>query len=245
MGDDTDSPNLARILASVQARWNIDPTRLLLTGMSDGGTFCYVSGLESASPFTHLAPVAATFHPLMAEMADAERLRGLPVYLVHGKLDWMFPVQVARQTARPAVGGRRRRHLPRTRRPQPHLSARDQRGDLEAGCARRSGPESIGTQAGGQGPVAGRWATGNHPTPAHVVRVVIGGFAMRVFLGMILGALLLTAGIYVYDLSSTSTVANGQAASANRTIVNWDVAATEWNGLKKRAQDDWVKLSSK
>ncbi|MDO9295730.1 phospholipase [Bradyrhizobium sp.] len=98
MGDDTDSPNLARILASVQARWNIDPTKLLLTGMSDGGTFCYVSGLESASPFTHLAPVSATFHPLMAELADAERLRGLPVYLVHGKLDWMFPVQVARQT---------------------------------------------------------------------------------------------------------------------------------------------------
>jgi phospholipase/carboxylesterase len=98
MGGDTDTPNLARILASVQARWNIDPARMLLTGMSDGGTFCYVTGLESTSPFTHLAPVAATFHPLMAEMADADRLRGLPVYLVHGRLDWMFPVEVARQT---------------------------------------------------------------------------------------------------------------------------------------------------
>ena len=98
MGEDTDTPNLARILASVQARWNVDPSKLLLTGMSDGGTFCYVTGLESASPFTHLAPVAGTFHPLMAEMADAERLRGLPIYLVHGRLDWMFPVQVARQT---------------------------------------------------------------------------------------------------------------------------------------------------
>src|SRR3982074_291391 len=98
MGEDTDTPNLARILASVQARWNVDSSRLLLTGMSDGGTFCYVTGLESASPFTHLAPVAATFHPLRAEMARAERLRALPVYLVHGKLDWMFPVQVARQT---------------------------------------------------------------------------------------------------------------------------------------------------
>jgi len=98
MGEDTDTPNLARILASVQARWNVDPSKLLLTGMSDGGTFCYVTGLESASPFTHLAPVAATFHPPMAEMADAERLRGLPIYLVHGRLDWMFPVQVARQT---------------------------------------------------------------------------------------------------------------------------------------------------
>ena len=98
MGEDTDTPNLARILGLVRGRWNIDPARLLLTGMSDGGTFCYVSGLESASPFTHLAPVSATFHPLMAEIADARRLRGLPIYLVHGRLDWMFPVQVARQT---------------------------------------------------------------------------------------------------------------------------------------------------
>lgn len=98
MGEDIDTPNLMRMLEQVRSRWNIDATKMLLTGMSDGGTFCYVSGLESASPFTHLAPVSATFHPLMAEMADADRLRGLPIHLVHGKLDWMFPVQVARQT---------------------------------------------------------------------------------------------------------------------------------------------------
>ena len=99
MGEDTDSPNLARILEWVRSRWNVDSTKLLLTGMSDGGTFCYVSGFDSASPFTHLAPVSATFHPLMAEIADAERLRGLPIHIVHGRLDWMFPVQVARQTS--------------------------------------------------------------------------------------------------------------------------------------------------
>jgi phospholipase/carboxylesterase len=98
MGDDTDTPNLARILAFVRTRWNVDARRMLLTGMSDGGTFCYVTGFESTSPFTHLAPVAATFHPLMTEIADAHRLRGLPVHIVHGRLDWMFPVQVARQT---------------------------------------------------------------------------------------------------------------------------------------------------
>ena len=98
MGDDTDTPNLNRILDQVSARWNVDATRMLLTGMSDGGTFSYVTGLEGASRFTHLAPVAATFHPLMAEMADADRLRGLPIFITHGKLDWMFPVQTARQT---------------------------------------------------------------------------------------------------------------------------------------------------
>jgi phospholipase/carboxylesterase len=98
MGEDVDTQNLARILDSVRSRFDIDPKRLLLTGMSDGGTFSYVTGLERDSPFTHLAPVAATFHPLMAEIADAERLRGLPIHIVHGALDWMFPVQTARQT---------------------------------------------------------------------------------------------------------------------------------------------------
>ncbi len=48
MGEDTDTANLARILDVVRSRWNIDPARLLLTGMSDGGTFCYVTGLQSA-----------------------------------------------------------------------------------------------------------------------------------------------------------------------------------------------------
>ena len=100
IGEDADTPNLNLILDTVCSRWNIDASRMLLTGMSDGGTFCYVSGLEDAAPFTHLAPVSATFHPLMAKMASPERLRGLPVHLVHGALDWMFPVEISRQTHR-------------------------------------------------------------------------------------------------------------------------------------------------
>src|SRR5467141_798164 len=130
MGEDTDSPNLTRILDAVRGRWNVDPAKLLLTGMSDGGTFCYVTGLESASPFTHLAPVAATFHPLMAEMADARRLRGLPIHIVHGRLDWMFPVQVARR-ARDALTAAGADVTYRARRPQPRLSPRDERADIE------------------------------------------------------------------------------------------------------------------
>ena len=68
---------------------------------------------------------------------------------------------------------------------------------------------------------------------------------MRVFLGMILGALLLVAGVYIRDSMSTSTVASGQVAQSNRTIVNWDVAAADWSALKSRAHEDWVKISSK
>jgi phospholipase/carboxylesterase len=99
-GEDQDTPNLLGVLEFIRANWAIDPKRLLLTGMSDGGTFTYVSGLEARSPFTHLAPVSAAFHPLLAAMVEGERARGLPVHIVHGALDWMFPAATAREAAR-------------------------------------------------------------------------------------------------------------------------------------------------
>jgi phospholipase/carboxylesterase len=97
MGPDIDTPNLMRILDEVSGRWRIDTRRLLLTGMSDGGTFSYVSGLDHRSPFTHLAPISAAFHPMLPQMADGERLSGLPVAITHGALDWMFPFTMARE----------------------------------------------------------------------------------------------------------------------------------------------------
>jgi len=96
MGPDIDSANIEAMVAYVRSRWNVDGRRLLLTGMSDGGTFCYVSGLRAESPFTHLAPSSASFHPLLLDGASRQRVEGLPIYLMHGALDWMFPVDVAR-----------------------------------------------------------------------------------------------------------------------------------------------------
>ena len=100
MEPDVDSANLARMLEQVARDWHVDRTCLLLTGMSDGGTFTLLSGLDDVSPFTHLAPVAASFHPLLLTMVELRRVTGLPVYLVHGALDWMFPVSIARTAQR-------------------------------------------------------------------------------------------------------------------------------------------------
>ena len=100
MEPQVDSSNLVRVLEEIAQRWNVDRSRLLLTGMSDGGTFTLLSGVDNASPFTHLAPVAASFHPLLLTMTDPRRVKGLPVYLVHGALDWMFPVATARGAKR-------------------------------------------------------------------------------------------------------------------------------------------------
>jgi len=100
MDPEIDITNLNSILDRVGKRWALDPAHRLLTGMSDGGTFTLVSGLDEASPFTHLAPVAASFHPLLLTMTEPARIRGLPVMLTHGALDWMFPVSVGRGSAR-------------------------------------------------------------------------------------------------------------------------------------------------
>jgi hypothetical protein len=74
---------------------------------------------------------------------------------------------------------------------------------------------------------------------------VTGGFFMQTFIGMILGALLLICGVYIYDSMETSSATNGQVAATNRPIVNWDVAATDWRALRTRAHDDWIRISSK
>ena len=95
-----DVANLTGILDGVRARWNVDTSRMLLTGMSDGGTFSYVLGLGGKGRFTHLAPIAAAFHPMMMTFASADRVRGLPIHIVHGARDWMFPPGMAREAER-------------------------------------------------------------------------------------------------------------------------------------------------
>ena len=96
MEPEEDGPNIDRMVDEVAGQWNVDPARQLLTGMSDGGTFTYVLGLRGDCRFTHLAPVAAAFHPMMMGFADSVRVRRLPVHIVHGAQDWMFPPEIAR-----------------------------------------------------------------------------------------------------------------------------------------------------
>jgi phospholipase/carboxylesterase len=100
MEPEIDGPNIDSMVGGVAGRWNVASTKRLLTGMSDGGTFTYVLGLRADCHFTHLAPVSASFHPLLMTMADADRIRDLPIHIVHGAQDWMFPPEMARGAER-------------------------------------------------------------------------------------------------------------------------------------------------
>jgi phospholipase/carboxylesterase len=100
MDSEVDGPNIDNMVAKVASQWNIDADRQLLTGMSDGGTFTYVLGLRGGCRFAHLAPIAASFHPMLMTFADGDRGRGLPVHIVHGAQDWMFSSAMAENAQR-------------------------------------------------------------------------------------------------------------------------------------------------
>jgi phospholipase/carboxylesterase len=100
MEPEIDAENIDRIVAEVSESWTVDDTRKLLTGMSDGGTYSYLIGLRDSCQFTHLAPIAASFHPMMMSFADADRVKGLPVHIIHGTEDWMFPPEMAQAAHR-------------------------------------------------------------------------------------------------------------------------------------------------
>jgi phospholipase/carboxylesterase len=100
MEPELDGAAIERMVEQVASEWTIDPRRKLMTGMSDGGTFSYVWGLRQACRFTHLAPIAAAFHPVVVSMADSARVKGLPIHIVHGARDWMFPSHTAAMAER-------------------------------------------------------------------------------------------------------------------------------------------------
>jgi phospholipase/carboxylesterase len=91
-----DGAALRSMVELVASRWRVDRERVLLTGLSDGGTFALLTGLHPVSPFTALAPVAGVLHPLNFALGNLARARGRPIYQVHGARDWLFPVGLAR-----------------------------------------------------------------------------------------------------------------------------------------------------
>ncbi|MEM9176750.1 MAG: phospholipase [Myxococcota bacterium] len=97
---DVDAIPLQDMVAWVSSEWNVDADHVLLTGLSDGGTMSGIVGLGYDGPFTHLAPACGALAALDVVLGGLARAQGKPIYLVHGALDWMFPVAMAREAAR-------------------------------------------------------------------------------------------------------------------------------------------------
>lgn len=98
-GPDVDSRQLRAMVGYVASKWRVDRSHLLLTGLSDGATYTLLEGLSEGSPFTHLAPVSGVLHPANLVGGNLARAAGRKIRLVHGRLDWMFPIETAEMAA--------------------------------------------------------------------------------------------------------------------------------------------------
>lgn len=95
MGVDNDSKTLFALVDYVNQNWSVDSCHVLLTGMSDGATYTLLHGLEADVPYTHLASLSGVLHPDNFVTGNIKNAKDKKIYLVHGTLDWMFPIDSA------------------------------------------------------------------------------------------------------------------------------------------------------
>ena len=81
-------------IRSVQRRYHIDPDRIFLTGMSNGGIGAWIIGMHQAPLFAGLAPMASGLDNVL--MPFLANLRSTPIYIIHGVKDEVMPVELSR-----------------------------------------------------------------------------------------------------------------------------------------------------
>src|SRR5262245_22257476 len=76
---------------------------------------------------------------------------------------------------------------------------------------------------------------------------LLGTETMRMFIGMILGALLTVGAAFIHDTWTTgpSTTGTSTNAVAARPMVNWDVVGENWRVVSERARETWTTLAHK
>jgi phospholipase/carboxylesterase len=93
-----DTQSVGRMFDEVARQYSIDRERVYLTGLSDGGIFTYILGLERSELFRGLAPIAGALHLVVDQMLREGRGKDTPLFVIHGVHDFIFPVAFTRQT---------------------------------------------------------------------------------------------------------------------------------------------------
>src|SRR6266571_3551003 len=81
-------------IRAVEAHYHVDPNRVILTGMSNGGIGAYLIGAHHASRFAAVVPMAAGLDDIL--MPFLENFRQTPLYIIHGRQDPVMPVSLSR-----------------------------------------------------------------------------------------------------------------------------------------------------
>ncbi len=82
------------IMKNLRADYHVDPDRIFLTGMSNGGIGAWIIGMHHADVFAGIAPMASGIDDVLFPFIN--NLRGTPVYIIHGLHDQVMPVSLSR-----------------------------------------------------------------------------------------------------------------------------------------------------
>ncbi len=85
---------ILEILKDVSQEYHVDPDRMFLTGMSNGGIGAWIIGMHHADLFAGIAPMASGLDDVMFPFV--ENLVNTPVYVIHGEHDQVMPIRLSR-----------------------------------------------------------------------------------------------------------------------------------------------------
>ena len=84
------------LIDQVRSKYNIDPNRVILAGLSNGAIGAYMIGMFYPDRFAGILPIAGSITPRY--MHFLVNLRNTPIYMIQGAHDPFFPVQLSRRT---------------------------------------------------------------------------------------------------------------------------------------------------
>ena len=89
--------NLSTILDTLKRTYNVDENRVVISGVSDGGTGAYYIGMRDTTPYASFLPLNGFILVLAnSEIDDGgifpNNLRNKPVFVVNGGKDPLYPI---------------------------------------------------------------------------------------------------------------------------------------------------------
>ncbi len=90
--------NIVRAIADVKKKYNVDESRIYLTGISDGGTGAYYIAMKEPTLWSSILPLNGSLAVIRSERngADGEMFGGnlvnKPLFIVNGEEDQLYPV---------------------------------------------------------------------------------------------------------------------------------------------------------
>lgn len=118
--DENQVDNILRLVDAIKRRYNVDESRIYLTGISDGGTGVYYMAMREPTVWSSFLPLNGSMEVIRSPNngADGElygnNLVNKPLFIVNGELDQLYPVR----QIEPHIRWFERMRVPHTFRPQ-------------------------------------------------------------------------------------------------------------------------------